>query len=750
MNPIKKPIMLIPICCAPQLLAMISILWCAANGVIQTRADGSLWLLVSPLAACFSAALAASCVFQRQGREDTPQALLITLLFVIIPAYGIPILALYLAPLPTQTVPIEVALMGLAALEAAGELLSLLSMRGALEGVHLGRVLGYGGALPFLIALVFVSSAASGGSVLGDVALSFAMAVLCLDAVGFARLIMSWMGPKPGKAAQAPPPETDDAPAADGNAPEGGKLPRSKNPAIVALFALALPLTGLAVNQFSNFNLFDFSSPWFYILAFVNGLLMLPFERPRRFALPLFYLKSVGFGYIAYFALVFIPLMPLGLVTAIVLVGFLFLTPAIAFALEAAQLKREYKSLARQCGKAKVLALMIAGFLTLPAVLGANMAVDRLNYQNAAKAIADRAETPPAINRASLARALTHMNRVNQDLDTSLRDFVNQGFFEALWAGQGAPVIGAIYNRVVFDNIPITKSEATALYAAHFATLPAYKRPEMSAWGISKPRFDVNIAAVRTEFDADGDVYRSWVDLEITNNSAENRREFSTLFLLPKGAYISDYSLKVGYENKRGIITVRKSAEAVYNAVVSKAQDPGLVTFETSDLVRLRVFPFSGHETRYTSIQIMHIAPVSLTIEGQKAKLAAEAARPMPDMKDHEACTDKTCAERLPYTGKPYEDAMALWHNEAVMPGNIDVTKDAIARRVLTRSSAFIVLETAQQEQALLALHAKALAGEAVLPNPVSMDEPGALAATAAILFIMLIYKKKQRTSRAA
>ena len=68
--------------------------------------------------------------------------------------------------------------------------------------------------------------------------------------------------------------------------------------------------------------------------------------------------------------------------------------------------------------------------------------------------------------------------------------------------------------------------------------------------------------------------------------------------------------------------------------------------------------------------------------------------------------------------------------------------KEAMQKRILTKNTAFIVMETKEQEEMLLALQEKFLKGKSEKTPSVMMSEAGWLA-TAAVILIVLFLRKK-------
>ncbi|AWM34384.1 hypothetical protein [Hymenobacter nivis] len=107
------------------------------------------------------------------------------------------------------------------------------------------------------------------------------------------------------------------------------------------MVALVLPVLGLLVNKelfldglgggTKNGTSGDFSSPWFFGLAVLNGVLLCcPAPARPGWHLALLAGRSVLLGYMAYFFLVFLPFLPLSVLAVVAIgTGFLMLTPLV-------------------------------------------------------------------------------------------------------------------------------------------------------------------------------------------------------------------------------------------------------------------------------------------------------------------------------------------------------------------------------------------------------------------------------------
>lgn len=158
---------------------------------------------------------------------------------------------------------------------------------------------------------------------------------------------------------------------------------------------------------------------------------------------------------------------------------------------------------------------------------------------------------------------------------------------------------------------------------------------------LDREEASVTLQSVTVDTAREGDYYRSTVHLTLENKgwtaqeleeepyrqyySPWDNQQYSTTFQIPDGVFVTNYYLDVLGTRKYGLLAERNSALWIYDRVVSRALDPGLVYYD-GRLMTLRVFPFSDSETRYTGIEFLHKEPVTLTIDGQAISLAPEAA----------------------------------------------------------------------------------------------------------------------------
>lgn len=594
---------------------------------------------------------------------------------------------IYPLPLPAHTISPELFSLLLGAVPTL--FLSILLPNTPADGKRPsdGRLLTFGLLVPLLCAM-WLSFTSSLGIRLGSLALSVAVCLYCGAMPFIGRWVASLL---PGVCAVLRP------------RPEDGRARFYERPAVVAVVSIILPLVGLLLNRQTGDFFGEFNSPWFYVVGALNGAVMTVCAMRRRAGLPLLYLQCAGFPYLCYFALVLLPWLILFLPGMILLfAGVLLTVPICLSALSAMQIAHSCRRSVRRHSAAAVALVALLGLATLPAGIGVGVLLERANYHRAL----DQIESPPAaaeIDRTRLRRTISRAN----DVYSAQEDALRPGIFAplSLRGSEPTPLLSGWINAAVVSDRPLTRPAAESLYARYFQSsdVPA---PRMSFWDLDIPDFSVRVSVSRTEYDGTNGMYRAWIDLEITNQQARSQQEFSTNIDLTGTCVVGDYSLCIGLENKSGMLVARTAAEAVYEEVVSRSQDPGILSYVDQDTLELRVFPFRAGETRRTSLQLWYRSPVTCLVGGARLTLETpgnlSAARP----------------------DGSYETALALLQAAWEQPGDLDNLRAAIAARILTPDTSFIVLETAAQEARLRDLQARILDESAPVENLVRMDEP--------------------------
>ena len=202
---------------------------------------------------------------------------------------------------------------------------------------------------------------------------------------------------------------------------------------------------------------------------------------------------------------------------------------------------------------------------------------------------------------------------------------------------------------VIFENIKIQieqrENQSTAVYkpsltarsgqGPHAAPQSQTTTSNQNTQGVTTTqhgsgRIYTEFATVTTGFDRELGAYKTWIDLEIINDSRTWDREYVTSFYLPAGSFIIDYYLYVWGERTEGLLTDKRAAETIYEREVSRNIDPGIIYYEDDNKVTLKVFPFEPFEQRKTGFLIMHSESFETIIDGLHLNITVENAQATP------------------------------------------------------------------------------------------------------------------------
>lgn len=426
--------------------------------------------------------------------------------------------------------------------------------------------------------------------------------------------------------------------------------------------AIVLPLMGLLVNNghlFNGFNVFDndgifgnFNNPWFYILAIVNGILIcLPNLDNKIYRLSLFIGRSVTFSYTFYFFLVFLPFLPLS-VFAIIAVGtgFLMLAPLLLFLIHTNELSKDFQYLKTLFSKKLIIGISLFGFSVIPAFITVTYLKDKsvLNDTLAYLYSPDYSKQYN-IDKASLQKTL---NVIKHHKDKNR---------ESVFGSQ-IPYLSSYFNWLVLDNLTLSDTKISYIEKIFFGNTSINIRPE----NIQNDNIEITNISTNSVYDESQNAWKSWVDLEITNES-ENQvfSEYTTTIDLPEGCWISDYYLYVENKKEFGILAEKKSAMWVFSNIRNENKDPGILYYLSGNKLAFRVFPFSKDEVRKTGIEFLHKEPVKLTIDNNMVELG----------KAEETTNEKTETENVVYISAQQKQTLKSVQRKPYFHFLVDVSK---------------------------------------------------------------------------
>ena len=410
---------------------------------------------------------------------------------------------------------------------------------------------------------------------------------------------------------------------------------------IIYLFiSLIFPFLGLALNNgvISNGSFFNadgifgnFSNPWFYILAALNGLFVsLPNKLDMRYRLWLFIGRWFSFSYTLYFFIVFLPFLPLSLIAVVLIgTGLLMLTPSALFVIHINLLSGDFRFLRARISALKLRLVAILSFLIIPLSITGVYLKDRITLYEALDYLysPDYSE-PYSIDKESLENTI--------DVVIHHKDRNRGSMF-----GLGVPYLSSWYNYIVFNNLTLSDSKINYLQKVFFgkATFELRQAIDSSADSVTVSKVDVE-----SFYDPKQQAWKSWVNLELKNNSVTGgQAQFVSNIDLPEGCWISDYYLYVGKKKEMGILAEKKAAMWVYSQIVNTRRDPGILHYLTGNKVAFRVFPFEKNEVRRTGIEFLHKQMVNVTIGGKVVQLGK------PHRSDNVSFNDKSVVYISPY-----------------------------------------------------------------------------------------------------
>lgn len=386
---------------------------------------------------------------------------------------------------------------------------------------------------------------------------------------------------------------------------------------------IVFPLLGLALNNghldgsswlganvFGNFNHFAF-----YGLAVLNGIVLcLPNLDNESYRLGLFIARTSTFAYTLYFFLVFLPFLPLAVVAILAVgLGFLMLTPLALFVLHITELNADYKYLQSRLSRPLLRTIAISALLILPLMVTFNYLNHRRHLHRALDFVyhPNYEQSADHINRKALASTL---KTISEHKDRG------RGFN----LGIKTPFLSSYYNWLVLDNLMLSNKKIQQLEKVFLGQSSFHVSSDFT----NDRSVMITDLQTRSDWDEEEQVWRSWIDLKLTNVNGNNwMSEYVTQLELPEACWISDYYLYVGDRKEMGMLTEKKSAMWVYSQIRNENRDPGLLHYLSGNRVAFRVFPFANQEIRRTGIEFIHRSPVEIKLDNRVVSLGEIAER---------------------------------------------------------------------------------------------------------------------------
>jgi len=374
--------------------------------------------------------------------------------------------------------------------------------------------------------------------------------------------------------------------------------------------AIILPLLGLLVNNgvlfgrnsYASSSPFgNFSSPIFYFLVIVNGVLLcLPKSKNDCYRLMRFLGLVACFPYLLYFFLIFLPFLPLSILAVIVIgIGFLMLAPLVLFIFQTNILYVEYIFLAKKYSENRTLICATLSLLIIPIFITTVYLRDKTVLKNALSYVYDSSyQNNQKINKSSLSNTLKTIKQ-------------HKGINGSGSSDEYLPFLTSYYNWLVLDNMILSDSKIATLEQIFFGT----KSEFYSANTADVPTAKIKTITTTSKYNKDQKFWETTIDLTLQNSNIDGSGNYETSFSLPNGCWISNYYLYVGNRKEMGILAEKKSALWIFKQIRNENRDPGILYYLNVNNVAFKVFPFNKNEIRKTGITFIHQEPVVLNID---------------------------------------------------------------------------------------------------------------------------------------
>ena len=113
-------------------------------------------------------------------------------------------------------------------------------------------------------------------------------------------------------------------------------------------------------------------------------------------------------------------------------------------------------------------------------------------------------------------------------------------------------------------------------------------------------------------------------------NSTKNRMEGVFYFPLPADASISGFGMWIGGELVEADIVERSRARQIYEDILRRKKDPGLLEWEGGNIFKARVFPIEPHSEKRIRIRYTQVLPLQGDTWRYRYALRSELLRSKP------------------------------------------------------------------------------------------------------------------------
>ncbi|HUR37952.1 MAG TPA: VIT domain-containing protein, partial [Planctomycetota bacterium] len=93
-------------------------------------------------------------------------------------------------------------------------------------------------------------------------------------------------------------------------------------------------------------------------------------------------------------------------------------------------------------------------------------------------------------------------------------------------------------------------------------------------------------------------------------NNTDRQLEAQYVFPIPRGAAMSRFTMLMNGKEKAGEIVEKNQARQIYNSIVNRSKDPGLLEYLGGDLFRANIFPIAPRGSQTITLRFEQIVPL--------------------------------------------------------------------------------------------------------------------------------------------
>ncbi len=114
---------------------------------------------------------------------------------------------------------------------------------------------------------------------------------------------------------------------------------------------------------------------------------------------------------------------------------------------------------------------------------------------------------------------------------------------------------------------------------------------------------------------------------QVFQNNTERQLEAQYVFPIPKGAAMSRFTMLVNGKEKSGDLVEKTKARQIYNQIVNRAQDPGLLEYLGNEVFRANIFPILPRSTQTITLRFEQILAAEANLVNYTYPVRAGAKR---------------------------------------------------------------------------------------------------------------------------